>query len=45
MTTSPVAAREWMESEEAAGDRAQFFGKIGKTRREAEYRVQTLQNS
>lgn len=45
VTTSPVAAREWMESEEAASDGAQLFSKICKTMREAEYRVQTLQNS
>ncbi len=44
VTTSPAAAREWKESEEAASDKAKFFTKICKTRREAEYQVQKLQN-
>ena len=44
VTTSPAAAREWKESEAAANDRAKFFTKICKTRREAEYQVQKLQS-
>jgi hypothetical protein len=44
VTTSPAAAREWKESEEAASDRAKFFTKICRTKREAEYQVQKLQS-
>jgi Protein of unknown function (DUF1570) len=44
VTTSPAAARQWKEQEEAANDKAKFFTKICKTRREAEYEVQKLQN-
>jgi hypothetical protein len=44
VTTSPAAAREWKESEQAANDKAKFFTKICKTRREAEFQVQKLQN-
>jgi hypothetical protein len=44
VTTSPAAAREFKDSELAKNDRAKFFTKICKTRREAEYQVQKLQN-
>jgi Protein of unknown function (DUF1570) len=44
VTTSPAAARQWMESEQAANDKSKFFTKICKTRREAEYQVRKLQN-
>jgi hypothetical protein len=44
VTTSPAAARAFKESEEAANDKAKFFTKICKTKREAEFQVQKLQN-
>jgi hypothetical protein len=44
VTTSPAAAREFKESELAKNERAKFFTKICKTRREAEFQVQKLQN-
>lgn len=44
VTTSPAAAREWQESEAAANEKAKFFTKICKTKREAEYQVQKFQS-
>ncbi len=44
VTTSPAAARAFKESEEAANDKAKFFTKICKTKREADYQVQKMQN-
>jgi hypothetical protein len=44
VTTSPAAARAFKESELAKNDKAKFFTKICKTRREAEYQVQKLQS-
>jgi hypothetical protein len=44
VTTSPAAARAFKDSELAQNDKAKFFTKICKTRREAEYQVQKLQS-
>lgn len=44
VTTSPAAAQEFKESELAKNDRAKFFTKICKTRREAEFQLRKLQN-
>jgi hypothetical protein len=44
VTTSPASVREFKESETAKDDRAKIFTKICKTRREAEYQVQKMQN-
>lgn len=43
VTTSPAAARKWKEQEEAANDKAKFFTKICKTRKEADFQVRKLQ--
>jgi hypothetical protein len=44
ITTSPAAAREWKETQEAEFARATFSTKICKTRREAEFEVARLQS-
>ena len=44
VTTSPAAVREFKESEVAKNDKAKFFTKMCKTRREAEFQVRKLQN-
>jgi hypothetical protein len=43
ITTSPAAAKKWKEEQEAANKKAKFFTKICKTRAEAEWQVQKLQ--
>jgi Protein of unknown function (DUF1570) len=44
ITTSPAAAREWKEAEEAQHKKAKFFTKVCKSLREAEYQLSRLRN-